>query len=391
MRLLIFSPYFQPHVGGVEGYVRDLNAELIGNRMVEQIVVFAPRLPREGAPSEQLGPGYRVVRYPAFEAVPNFPVPALWRRGFRSAARLALCPRGHDVVVSHTRFFLSSLLALGFSRAAGLPLIHVEHGSDHPHLGSRAQGAAARLYDLAAGRLVLSAAQAVVAVSEAAASFVAALSGRRAQVIYRGADRTRYEAVHPCPELLAWAAGRPVVVYVGRLIAGKGVADLVESFAALERSDAVLCLVGDGPRRAELERLCAARGIADRVRFTGYQPEQRALQLMRAADVLVNPSYTEGLPTSVLEAALLGRCILASDVGGTAEIVTHGTGALLVGAGDLDALRDGLQRTLGDQELRRRLGEQARRQAIARFDSAASAGSFSELARRLADGSAAHR
>jgi len=385
MRLLIFSPYFAPHIGGVEGYVRDLSEELIGSALVRAITVLAPRIPPEGLPSEDLAPDYRVVRYPAFDAIPNLPCPAPWRRSFWRAMRIALGPRRYDVVVCHTRFFLSSLAALAFSRATGLPLIHVEHGSDYVHLDSRAQSAAARAYDITLGRLVLRHAQAVVAVSHAAAAFVAELSGRRALVIYRGVDHALYDAVEPCPTLGVWAAGRSVVTFVGRLIHGKGVADLVEAFARLDYLNSVLCIVGDGPCRPDLEALCRTRGVDARCRFMGHQPAERALALMRASDVIVNPSYSEGLPTSVLEAALLERAILASDVGGTREVVEDGRSALLVPAADIEALHEGLGTLLGDPALRARLGKTAREQVVDRFDPSAAARKFTELARQLVD------
>ncbi len=387
MRLLILSPYFPPHVGGLEGYVRDLNAELIRLDLVEAITVLTPRMPPDGLPFEQLAPDYRVVRYPAFDLIPNFPCPAPWQRGFAHALRVALNRRKHDVVVCHTRFFLSSLAALAYSRAARLPLIHVEHGSDYVHLGSRAYSTAARLYDLTLGRLVLRHAQAVVAISRAAAGFVRELAGREATVIYRGVDHARYDMVRPCPELVAWSAGRPIATFVGRLIDGKGVADLIEAFAGLEHEEALLCVVGDGPRRAELEALCAARGLQARCMFTGYQPEERALELIRASAVIVNPSYTEGLPTSILEAALLGRSIVASNVGGTPEVVSDGRSALLVPAADVAALRGALDALLADPALRARLGEAARAEAVERFDRSASARSFIALACQLVEAS----
>jgi glycosyltransferase involved in cell wall biosynthesis len=385
MRLLVFSPYFPPHVGGLEGYVRDLNNELIRLELVDSITVLTPRLPPDGAPLERLASNYRIVRHPAFEAIPNFPCPAPWGEGFASAARATLDWRAYDVVVSHTRFFLSSVAALAFSRSTGLPLLHVEHGSDYVHLASRAHSRIARTYDLTLGRLVLSRATAVVAVSHAAAAFVRDLARRDCDVVYRGVDRLRYDVVEPCSGLADWAAGRPVVTFVGRLIDGKGVGDLIESFSRLEGTQAVLCVIGDGPRRAELEMLSASCGVRDRVKFTGYQPEQRALELIRASDVVVNPSYTEGLPTSVLEAALLGRAILASDVGGTPEVVTNKRSGLLVPAGDLAALGAALASLLADPALRLQLGACAQEEAVVRFDGATGARRFSDIARRLLD------
>ncbi len=385
MRLLVFAPHFPPYVGGLEGYMRDLHDELIRLELVESITVLAPRIPPDGLEFEQRASGYRVVRHPAFHLIPNFPCPSFWRPEFWRAARVALRPSDHDVIVSHTRFFLSSAGALAYSRATGTPLLHVEHGSDFVHLSSPLHTRAARAYDFTLGRLVLRNANAIVAVSRAAANFVRELAGREAQVVYRGVDHERYDAVEPSHELLALASGRPVATFIGRLIDGKGVADLIEAFAGVQEQDALLCIVGDGPPRKDLQASARRHGLGDRCVFLGYREEADALALIRASDIVINPSYTEGLPTSVLEAALLGRAVLASDVGGTPEVVRDRESALLVPAGDIHALREGLSTLLADLQLRERLGTSARADAVRRFDRSASARRFAELARQLTD------
>ncbi len=383
LRLLIFSPYFPPHVGGLEGYVSDLDDVLLSNGEVDGITVFTPRLPPEGAASEDRGGSYSVVRYPAYELIPNFPVPKVWVREFWRCLRAA-DPKGHDVFVSHTRFFLSSALALVCGRVLSRPLLHVEHGSDYVQLSGRWPRAAARVYDLLIGRLLLRRADGVVAISRAAADFVRRLAGREAAVVYRGMWTARLQATAADADVLAWAAGRPVVSFVGRLIDGKGVPDLLRAFAAADMAPAVMCIVGDGPRKVELEALAEELGLTESVRFLGYLPEERAWAVTRASDIVVNPSYTEGLPTSVLEAALLGRAVLATDVGGTPEIVTDGESGQLFKARDLDALRSGLERLLGDPDLRERMGKAARESASGRFDWNAGAARFAEIARGLA-------
>lgn len=381
LRLLIFSPYFAPHVGGLEGYVSDLDDVLLGSGEVDEITVFTPWLPPEGPLTERRGPGYLVVRYPALELIPNFPVPKLWRREPWRALR-SVGPSGHDVFVSHTRFFLTSTLALVCARILRRPLLHVEHGSDYVQLSGRLPRMAARIYDLLLGRLLLRRADGVVAISHAAAAFVERLSGRKVEVVHRGMWTERLEAVQPDGEVLEWAEGRPVISFVGRLIDGKGVPDLLQAYAE-PPLEAVVCVVGDGPRRVELEGLAVQLGISSCVRFLGYLPEERAWGVIRASDVVVNPSYTEGLPTSVLEAALLGRAILATDVGGTPEIVTDDEGGVLFKARDLEALRSGLERLLGDPKLRERMGSRARAEAAGRFDWKLSASRFAAIAREL--------
>ncbi len=382
LRLLVFSPYFPPHVGGLEGYVSDLDNVLLRSGEVDAITVFTTKLPPEAESLEHRADGQLVVRFPAFELIPNFPVPKVWRPAFWSALRSAR-PRSHDVFVSHTRFFLSSALALACARVLRRPLLHVEHGSDYVQLTGRGPRAAARIYDWLLGRLLLRRADGVIAISQAAAEFVQRLARRESTVVHRGMWIERLDAAPPDQRLLDWAADRPIVSFVGRLIDGKGVADLLNAFAGLTGEPAVLCIVGDGPRRAELERLAERLGIAVRARFLGYLPEERAWAVIRSSDIVVNPSYTEGLPTSVLEAALMGKAVLATDVGGTREVVGDRRGGLLVQARDIEGLRSCLAQLLADADLRARLGAAARDEAAGRFDWDVSAKRFAAVAREL--------
>lgn len=389
LRLLIFSPYFPPHIGGLEGFVSDLDDVLLQSPEVDAITVFTAWLPHEGAALEDRGNGYVVIRYPAFELIPNFPVPKLWRREFWRALRSADV-RGHDLLVSHTRFFLTSAFALACARLVRRPLLHVEHGAGFVELDGRAPRAAARVYDLLLGRLLLRHADGVVAISHAASDFVVRLSGRDdVSVIHRGIWMERLDAVAADQHVLQLAAGRPVVTFVGRLIDGKGVPDLLRAFAGVTGTQAMACIVGDGPRREELELLAAQLGISERVLFLGYLPEERAWAVIRASDVIVNPSYTEGLGTSVLEAALMSKAVLATDVGGHGEVITDGRGGFLLPPRDVDALRSRLEQLLADAALRERMGSAARAEAAGRFDWHVSAARFIELAHGLTSPAAA--
>ena len=381
LSILVFSPYLAPHVGGVESFVAELSEVLLRRGEAGRVTVLTPELPRGAPARETHDAGYAIVRYPAFELIPNFPAPKFWRLDFWRAVRAA-APRDHDVLVSHTRFFVSSALALACARACERPLLHVEHGSDYVQLTGRMSGAVARAYDVTIGRLVLRRADLVVAVSRAAAGFVRRLAGREAEVVYRGMWPHRLTSISPDARVRGFARGRLAVTFVGRLIDGKGVSDLIRAFALLEHRDAVLCLIGDGPRRADLESLALELGVSERVLFAGYLDEAEALAAILASDVIVNPSYTEGLPTTVLEAAFLGRAVLATDVGGTAEVVQDGCSAVLVAPRDIEALARGLSRLVADAELRERVGHAARAGAEQRFSWEQSAERFALVARR---------
>lgn len=374
----MFSPYYAPHVGGVESYVAELNHAWLRAEPDLRITIAAPRLPPVGAEHERLGDSVEILRYPAAEPITNFPVP---RPGPGLARMLRhLRHQRPDAVFCHTRFFVPAALGLAFAKAQGITSVHVEHGSEHVQLDNRAHGAIALTYDRLVGRQVLRRASAVVAVSSAAAAFVERLAGRSAEVLHRGLPPAVTAGVPADVELTTWAKGRPLVVYVGRLIDGKGVADLLEALGWAS-APICLCLVGEGPRRRDLERRAAELGLSGRVRFLGGVSHPAALQALRAADVVVNPSYTEGLPTVVLEAAALGRAVVATDVGGTREIITHEETGLLVAPREPQLLAKALERLACAPGDRARLGGAARRRAREAFSWDVTANRLLELAR----------
>lgn len=139
--------------------------------------------------------------------------------------------------------------------------------------------------------------------------------------------------------------GKPLLIQVGALAAAKH-HDL--TLRALRRIDARLLIVGDGPRRAELEAVAKREGVADRVEFLGHVAEP--LAWLARADVFVQSSRFEGTPTAVLEAMACGVPVVATNVGGTPEIVEHGRTGWLVD--DERSMADGIERMLADRELR---------------------------------------
>jgi glycosyltransferase involved in cell wall biosynthesis len=177
-----------------------------------------------------------------------------------------------------------------------------------------------------------------------------------------------------------------VVGCVANYKPGKGQMDLLVAMAWLrDRLPNVrLVLVGDGPDRDELERAIGQMGLARSALLVGRIAEAR--NVYGAFDVAVQASHSEGLPNTILEAAAARLPIVATDVGGTREIVADGASALLVPAGDPPALGAALERLALDGDLRERLAEAARH-GVDAFSVARLAGSTAALYRELIDGS----
>ena len=140
---------------------------------------------------------------------------------------------------------------------------------------------------------------------------------------------------------LGWG-NAPTLVTVARLQRWKGIDHLL---VALEGLPAIrLVVVGDGPDRARLESLAAR--LAGRVQFTGQLPQADALAIMKAADATVLYSAYEGLSHTLLESLRLGTPVVASAVGGNAEVVQHGVNGLLAPHVDVGALRESIREVL---------------------------------------------
>lgn len=140
----------------------------------------------------------------------------------------------------------------------------------------------------------------------------------------------------------------PHLLYVGRLVPGKGVQYLLEAIrrVRLVHPDLIITVAGDGPYRPELERMCASLGLVTITRFIGSQPRSHLAELYAETDVIVIPSLSEVFSYVVLEAAAAGTPIVATTVGGIPEILANG--AVLVPPGDAVALARGILTALSD-------------------------------------------
>lgn len=373
-RILGFTPLFPHHIGGLENHAEQLNEQLA--RRGHIVLVWAPQVPKEGKLEEYSPAGVHILRYPAFEIITNYPVPNIFHPVFWRHWKV-LWEGDWDVCISHTRFFFPSLIGLVFTRIRRLPLLHIEHGSDYVHLHNIFLRLTARIYDHILGRIVLRHADAVVAISQASARFVKQLSGRTVDaVIYRGIDVEKIAAIPP-----AERPSVPTITYVGRLIDGKGVHLMLSALAHLKHANWQAWVIGDGSQRGTLEEQAHRLGIAIHVTFFGALPWKDGISRMKASTIIVNPSYTEGLPTSVIEACVTSAYLVATDVGGTAEITgrTDKT-CRLIPPGDVAALAEALQELIS-QDLPKH-SDRAQR-ILARFTWPASIDLYEKLFKKV--------
>jgi glycosyltransferase involved in cell wall biosynthesis len=152
--------------------------------------------------------------------------------------------------------------------------------------------------------------------------------------------------------------GKKYLLYFGRLSEEKGIADLLRAYAKI-KAGAALKIVGSGPQEAELKKIAKQEKISG-VEFLGYKIGSELQCLVREAAAVVVPSkWYENAPYSVIEAMASAKVVIASGIGGLAEMIQDGATGLLFGPGDLSALRARLEFALVKHGLMEKIGEKA--------------------------------
>jgi glycosyltransferase involved in cell wall biosynthesis len=162
----------------------------------------------------------------------------------------------------------------------------------------------------------------------------------------------------------------PHILFLGQLQRRKGVHDLIDALARPEVSELRwrATVAGGGPEQAGFEAQAVERGVRDRITFPGWLPLDGINALLEAADILVLPSYAEEMAMSVLEGMAFGLCVVCTPVGALAEVVENNVSALVTAPGDVEGLAKALATCIADPALRRRLGDEARRTYLGRFN-----------------------
>lgn len=260
-----------------------------------------------------------------------------------------------DVVHSHSGVWLKAVQA---AKAAGLPLVHTVHGlmTVEPWYSPLVMWLAAR------------GTSRIIPVSDPLRGYLidsVRVEGTKVEVVPNGVDTRAFSPSDVFrDEVIGQKIRGPVVGCVARFDPIKNHALLLEAFALVRRAhaDAILVLVGDGELRESLERRAQQPDLLGSVVFAGDRRDTP--DLYRSFDVFVLTSDAEGTSMSILEAMATGRCVVATDVGGTGALLDRGAAGVLVPPRDVITLADRLGTMLTDATRRRRFGELARARAV---------------------------
>lgn len=315
---------YPPKTGGVELHVSSL-AQTLARSGVD-VTVFALD---NSAAGETIENGVRVIRLPCTRMIGNvlaFPLPGTAKRIWKQLRDFQV-----DVVSVHTRFFPMTYIGVRAARNLNIPAILTEHGSDHVRGVGRLVGAASKVVDITLGRYVLRKCTRVLAISEAAQSFVWRLASVHAAIFRNAIDIATFARVASSD------SKRRKLVFLGRLVPGKGWEHTLDVAKALVQDQQYfeLHFIGDGPDKAALARACQQAGLGELVRIHGRLSLHEIAAHLNGA-VLLNPTLlAEGFQTTLLEAIASRAVVISTPVAAARYLQSLGAPIELVGAEDL--------------------------------------------------------
>lgn len=308
----------------------------------------------------------RTAPYAEQIAARGIPVRAVSGARFTRVRALRSWLAADRINVVHAWLFVANSFAWAANCGARRPLVTSARNC-------KQQG---RLLDLV-NRQAFQASTAIVVNSENVGTYLAehyAAPRERVRVIYNGIDTERFHPLEPAVPVTALGP----IVTVGRLVAQKNHALFLRAAHQLasEIPGLRFIIVGDGPLRRTLAAQATQSGIADQVMFAGERAD--VPDLLRGASLFWLTSRWEGLPNVVLEAFASGVPVVATDVGGTRELIRSGVDGFIVANEDHNGFVRHSRELLNDTALRQRF-QQAARARAQEFSVGQMAGAFARL------------
>ncbi|MHB8584556.1 MAG: glycosyltransferase family 4 protein [Thermoplasmatota archaeon] len=375
MRIVLATPFFHPHVGGVESHVADIAGELAHRG--HEVRVVTSRLP--GTAPRERRRRVEIVRVPIAADLFTTPITPLLPHAIEETAA--------DIVHSHSPPPLTAWYASMAAKRMRVPHVLTHHCDlEIPMLGGPA---IVEIYRRTLERATIRGTTRIIATTKTYAATSRHIWGREVDVVPNPVDVERFNPENDGEEIRErlGLGGRPMALFVGRLTHHKGVEEFIRS-AEYTGRDVVHVVVGDGPRRERYEAL-ARNFPLGKVVFAGRVDWAELPQFYAASTVFCLPSVSrlEAFGIAALEAMASGKPIVVSQIPGVNELVEDGVTGLLSDPVNARDLAGKIERIVKDPEDANSMGKRARAMVVERFTTAAVADALETVYERaIADG-----
>lgn len=367
MRILLVTPYFYPHKGGSQQYAEELYATLMKSDPTIKVDVLCYNTDNSKAIEEYRG--FTIYRIPCTQVLKGqFAIPNYF--ALRKTINKLFSLNRYDFVNSHTRFFESSWWTPFVAKHFHTKSILTDHCATHPNHKLKLVTGISFIVDRYITPFFLNKYDYITVTNKATQNFLASFIKKQTEIIYGGVDTKLFSPNKKLGQRRVLNIDKQfsqrdiIVSFVGRMIYSKG-PDMLLSVAkkiTKKYPNVYFIFGGDGNLYNSLSKESDSH-----IFFTGKLDKDQIAKLLSKTDILVHPSiHHEGFPNVVLEAGASGCAVIATNMGGTYEIITPKTGILVKPSKKLISSK--LEALIKDRKMRQKLGKNIREWVSQNYD-----------------------
>jgi len=370
-------PYFYPHKGGSQKYAEELYSHLLKANPGEfQVDVLCYNT--DQAPRQEKYKGMRIYRIPCWQIISGrFALPKPWSL---VKTLYDFSQNQYDFVNAHLTFFDPTWWGWIYAKLIGAQSIFTEHVASFPVHQNKLIQLVSKLVSKTIGRLSIAFYDLTTVTNKQAMKFLKNEIGikNKINLIYGGVDTDFFS-----PQIDKKRRSIPIIkkelkkndlliTFVGRLIWTKGVEQLYQAIKSIESqlpANVYFVLAGGGELENKLKKLISQDKLSERIFLTGSLEYNQVRDLLKNSDVFINPSHhNEGFPNTILEAGACENLVIATDNGGTAEIIRNKKTGLLISQKDVGAIAKSLLWAIKNHEERKRIAKNLRKVLKEKYD-----------------------
>lgn len=357
MKIVQLSPYFYPHLGGVESHVLELSKHLMEKG--HEVLVVTTKL--EDTKTEDTVEGVPVKRVEPMTTVLSTPIlPEL---------NQVLLDEDFDILHSHTPPPLTSFLGVRTAKKKDKPFVLTYHCD--LEIPSIFGPLIVTLYQRTFGTYTVSRADKVITTTSTYGATSRAVWYKEGEIIPNAVDAQRFHPSNEGEEVRAelGIGDKKMIMYVGRIVYHKGLEYFVRSAKYLDEDDVQYVLVGTGDFRPELEKIIEREGLEDRVTFAGRVSNEKLPKYYAATDVFVLPSVSrlEAFGIVALESMASSVPVVISDIPGVREVIKEGSHGLLAEPMNAKDIAGKVRTLIENPDMAEKMGRKGRKRVEENF------------------------
>ncbi len=359
--ICIVNGLYFPHTGGVESYIHNLAIHL--NKLGYRIIILTSNTEKVNE-IEHLE-HFTVYRLPVINLVDKrFPVIIPSKKTFDLIKKIK--SEKIDFFLIQMRFYTTSILGAVLSKQLQKPAFVVEHVTGYMTINNKILNYLGKIYENWVTSFMKKRVTAFYAISKACANWLNNFNIESQGIFYNGVVLDSLN-IDESNAFTKKDNNEITFTFAGRLIESKGIKLLVEVFTDLQKkyNNIKLIMCGTGELYNELKEKTADNS---NILMTGQIAHSEVMKLLSNSDLVVIPSnYPEGLPTLILEAGACSAAVIATNVGGTNEVISNEELGILIEPNNLQELKDAMEKLIINKELREKLAKNLNKKIMQDF------------------------